>query len=90
MVAAGGTGAHGMGTDDTDRSQRGLTSSIDLGIPDLADVEQLGRGGSSVVYAATDVRLYRRVAVKILGQLAKESDRRRFDRESRASWLLDR
>jgi serine/threonine protein kinase/uncharacterized RDD family membrane protein YckC len=57
------------------------SGSIDLGITHLDDVLVIGRGGFSVVYAATDTRFHRRVAVKVLGQLVDESDRRRFDRE---------
>jgi len=53
----------------------------DLGISYLEKVDVIGRGGFSTVYAASDVRFSRRVAVKVLGQVIDESDQRRFDRE---------
>lgn len=58
-------------------------SSVELGIDGLTDLEVIGRGGFSVVYAATDTRFDRRVAVKVLGSLISDSDRRRFDAECR-------
>jgi serine/threonine protein kinase len=58
-----------------------VSSETDLGIPGISDAEVIGQGGFSVVYAATDTRFARRVAVKVLGKLISESDRRRFDRE---------
>jgi len=54
---------------------------IDLGIEHLSEVELIGRGGFSTVYAATDTRFDRRVAVKVLGKLHTEKDRQRFERE---------
>ncbi len=54
---------------------------LDLGIDGLGDVEVLGHGGFSWVYAATDLRLRRRVAVKVLNEIKSDQDRRRFDRE---------
>ncbi len=54
---------------------------IDLGIEHLSEVELIGRGGFSTVYAATDTRFDRRVAVKLLGKLHTEKDRQRFERE---------
>ncbi len=58
-------------------------SGVELGIDGLTDLEVVGRGGFSVVYAATDTRFDRRVAVKVLGSLISDSDRRRFDAECR-------
>ncbi len=54
--------------------------AVDLGIEDLTDIELIGRGGFSIVYAATDARTGRRVAVKVIHAV---SDRihRSFERE---------
>ena len=48
--------------------------------------QRLGQGGMGTVYAATDVRLGRGVAVKVMRDalLASEESRRRFHREARA------
>ena len=53
--------------------------------------ERIGMGGMGVVYAATDLGLGRRVAVKVLsGRLAGDpAQLARFDREARALSLLD-
>ena len=58
-----------------------MTKHTDLGIEHLDDVREIGRGGFSVVYAATNTLLGTRVAVKVLNPLSRESDRRRFERE---------
>src|SRR5207245_537756 len=53
--------------------------------------EQIGSGGMGAVYEARDIRLERKVAVKILPPaLAGDSDRiRRFRQEARAVSLLN-
>ncbi|MCP5033551.1 MAG: protein kinase [Actinomycetia bacterium] len=54
---------------------------IELGIDGVDDATVIGVGGFSTVYAATDIRFSRRVAVKVLGRSLGEAERRRFDRE---------
>jgi DNA-binding beta-propeller fold protein YncE/predicted Ser/Thr protein kinase len=53
--------------------------------------ERIGRGGMSVVYRADDVRLNRKVALKLLAPELAEDDafRERFLRESRLAASLD-
>ena len=52
--------------------------------------QQLGEGGCGAVYAATDTRLGRRVAVKLLhrGALAQDDMRGRFVREAQLARQL--
>ena len=54
---------------------------MELGIEGIGEAEVLGHGGFSWVYAATDLRLHRKVAVKVLNEIKSDQDRRRFDRE---------
>ncbi len=58
-----------------------MATEIDLGIDHLSDVTMIGRGGFSVVYSAEHTLFKRRMAVKLLNPLTKESDRVRFERE---------
>ncbi|MEZ5408669.1 MAG: serine/threonine-protein kinase [Acidimicrobiales bacterium] len=54
--------------------------AVDLGIEHLRDIELIGRGGFSVVYAATDGRTGRRVAVKVI-HAVNDRIERSFERE---------
>ncbi len=68
------------------------TSSIDLGLRGLHDVEVIGSGGSAVVYKAVrDVpgrfAMQETVAVKVLRSSWDSAARRRFEREQR---VMDR
>ena len=51
---------------------------------------KLGRGGMGIVYRATDMKLNRDVAIKVLpaAALASEDDRERFFREAQAAAQL--
>src|SRR2546423_10379899 len=66
-----------------------LTAGTRLGPYEI--VAPLGAGGMGEVYKATDTRLDRTVAVKVLsGHLASDPDlRERFDREARAISALN-
>ncbi len=56
-------------------------SGTNIGIDDLADAELIGEGGFASVYAATDRRLHRRVAVKVMRKNLTASAQRKFARE---------
>ena len=68
-----------------------LKDRVVAAVGDLYDVEaEIGRGGSAVVYRATDVRLRRQVALKVLPpELAfREDVRSRFVREAQTAAQL--
>ncbi|MHB1223272.1 MAG: serine/threonine-protein kinase [Gemmatimonadaceae bacterium] len=68
-----------------------LQDRVVAAIGDIYDIEaEIGRGGSAVVYRAMDVRLRRRVAVKVLPpELAyREEVRSRFHREAQTAAQL--
>jgi serine/threonine protein kinase/beta-lactam-binding protein with PASTA domain len=58
-----------------------MSDGLGLGIEHLADVQLIGSGGFSVVYAARHTLFDRRVAVKVLTNVKSDSDKRRFERE---------
>lgn len=59
-----------------------------LGIAHLADIESIDLGGPGDLYAATDLKLDRQVAVRVLPALADDAARSRFNHESRVLGLL--
>jgi YVTN family beta-propeller protein len=61
---------------------------VQLGVPGLDDVEEIGRGGFGVVYRARQRALNRMVAVKVLGTGLDEADRERVAREAWAMGTL--
>ena len=63
----------------------------ELEIPNYKIVELLGKGGMGIVFRATDERLHRNVALKVLSNdlSVKEVDRQRFQREAIAASALD-
>ena len=61
---------------------------VQLGVPGLDDVEEIGRGGFGVVYRARQPALNRMVAVKVLGTGLDEADRERVAREAWAMGTL--
>ncbi len=62
--------------------------AAELGIDYLRDVVQIGRGGFAHVFAATDTRFERRVAVKVFDQLLTDDDRILFETECRTTGRL--
>ncbi len=61
---------------------------MQLGVPGLVEVEEIGRGGFGVVYRARQPALNRMVAVKVLGTGLDEADRERVAREAWAMGTL--
>ena len=61
-----------------------------LGIAYLRDVTPIGRGGFAIVYAATDTRFDRPVAVKVFEHFLSADDRARFEAECRMTGRLHR
>lgn len=61
----------------------------DLGIPDVEEAVEIGRGGFGVVYKAHQTRFDRTIAVKVLEQAQlDEAGRQRFERECKALGAL--
>ena len=63
-------------------------AEVQLGVPGLDHVEEIGRGGFGVVYRARQAALNRMVAVKVLGMGLDEADRERVAREAWAMGTL--
>ncbi len=65
------------------------TPGIELGIPGIAGVSELGRGGFGIVYEARQPALHRTVAVKIVSTGALDDRaKERFERELQAMGTL--
>ena len=81
------------GDPSTSRTGRGISPYIPVGaeIGPYRVEAYLDRGGMASVYEATDLRLNRTVALKVLAQeISKSADfRERFIRESRFAASLD-
>jgi TonB family protein len=73
---------------DGERLRRRLQAAIG---PDFTIEEELGEGGFAVVFAATDRKLSRRIAIKVLRPelVASRASRQRFVREAEASARLN-
>ncbi|MBA3439159.1 MAG: protein kinase [Pyrinomonadaceae bacterium] len=74
-----------------DQSELTLTLPVERTIDERYRLDQLiGSGGMGAVYEATDVRLHRKVAVKILGGglFGNSEALRRFEREAQAAARL--
>ncbi len=53
------------------------------GLPHLTDVQPISRDGAGIIYTATDLRLERRVSVRVLKPPADDAERQRFERDSK-------
>ena len=65
-----------------------MRDRVIVAVGDVYDVDaEIGRGGMAVVYRATDIRLRRQVAIKVLPpELAfREDVRQRFLREAQTA-----
>ncbi|MDQ4069810.1 MAG: serine/threonine-protein kinase [Actinomycetota bacterium] len=72
----------------SDERPEPASTAVELGVPGLDDVEEIGRGGFGVVYRARQKALNRMVAVKVLGAGLDEVDRERVAREAWAMGTL--
>jgi WD40 repeat protein len=86
------TGDYGSLTSDEtgDYGEPSLKAPMAEQLGDFRIIREIGRGGMGVVYAAEQVSLGRRVALKVLSsQLSLDpQQRRRFEREARAAAKL--
>lgn len=73
---------------DDGGSGEGNAVADDLGLWYLSDVTPIGRGGFAYVYAATDTRFDRRVAVKVFRRMLTDDDRALFEIECRTTGRL--
>ncbi len=71
-----------------DDEAAGDVAADELGLWYLSDVTPIGRGGFAYVYAATDIRFDRQVAVKVFHRLLTETDRALFETECRTTGRL--
>lgn len=81
---------HGESRDDDDSAVPDVRRRVGQRIGDYVIGREIGRGGMGVVFEATDVRLGRRVALKV-SRLPIDDDemRRRFHREAEITASLD-